>query len=118
MNTKLYRFFVAVVFVLLFYGTYQAAVVAPTEETMGDAIRVEEGSLYPALYRMEKRGWIEAEWGTSEIGRKAKVYKLIAENRADFVVPADYTPGSQLDITLKGVLGRIARDHAGYRGGN
>ena len=40
MNTKLYRFFVAVVFVLLFYGTYQAAVVAPTEETMGDAQRI------------------------------------------------------------------------------
>src|SRR5437764_5591051 len=40
MNTKLYRFFVAVVFVLLFYGTYQAAVVAPMEETMGDAQRI------------------------------------------------------------------------------
>ena len=51
------------------------------EETMGDAIKVEEGSLYPALYRMEKRGWIEAEWGTSEIGRKAKIYKLSAVGR-------------------------------------
>jgi hypothetical protein len=44
-----------------------------------------------------------------------RVYSLIAENRADFVVPADYTDGSQLDITLKGILGRIARDDAGYR---
>jgi hypothetical protein len=46
-----------------------------------------------------------------------KVYNLIAEDRAHFVVPADYTIGSQLDVTIKGILGRIARDEAGYRGG-
>ena len=51
------------------------------EDTMGDAMTVEEGSLYPALYRMEKRGWIDAEWGTSDIGRKAKIYKLTATGR-------------------------------------
>src|SRR5262249_10520811 len=37
---------------------------------------IEEGSLYPALYRMERRGWIEAEWGKSELGRKAKFYRI------------------------------------------
>ena len=46
------------------------------EETTNDAIQVEEGSLYPALYRLERRGLIEAEWGVSEIGRKAKIYRL------------------------------------------
>ena len=46
------------------------------EETTDDAISIEEGSLYPALYRMQKRGWIEAEWGMSELGRRAKVYRL------------------------------------------
>ena len=51
------------------------------EETTQNAIRVEEGSLYPALYRMERRGWLEAEWGMSEIGRKAKLYKLTAIGR-------------------------------------
>lgn len=51
------------------------------EDTMDAAIKVEEGSLYPALYRMEKRGWLDAEWGTSEIGRKAKIYKLSALGR-------------------------------------
>ena len=51
------------------------------EEKTGDAIQVEEGSLYPALYRMEKRGWIEAAWGMSEIGRKAKIYRLTAAGR-------------------------------------
>jgi transcriptional regulator len=51
------------------------------EETSGEEINVEEGSLYPALYRMERRGWIEAEWGTSELGRKAKFYTLTREGR-------------------------------------
>ena len=46
------------------------------EEATGDALRIEEGSLYPALYRMERRGWIEAEWGISELNRKAKFYRL------------------------------------------
>ena len=48
------------------------------EERTGDVLQVEEGSLYPALYRMEQRGWIEAEWGTSELGRKAKFYRITA----------------------------------------
>jgi phosphoserine phosphatase len=51
----------------------------------------------------------------SQARMQKRVYSLIAENRADFVVPADYTNGSQLDITIKGILGRIARDEAGYR---
>ena len=51
------------------------------EDATKQAIQVEEGSLYPALYRMERRGWIEAEWGTSELGRKAKFYKLTAQGR-------------------------------------
>ena len=51
------------------------------EEKTGDAIQVEEGSLYPALYRMEKRGWIEAAWGVSELGRKAKIYRLTGAGR-------------------------------------
>jgi len=46
---------------------------------------------------------------------KKKIFNLIAEERADFVVPADYGDGSQLDITLRGILGKIARDYAGYR---
>ncbi len=51
------------------------------EDTTGNAVVVEEGSLYPALYRMERRGWIEAEWGTSELGRKAKFYRITAKGR-------------------------------------
>ena len=51
------------------------------ERTTNDVIQVEEGSLYPALYRMEKRGWIEAQWGTSVGGRRAKIYRLTATGR-------------------------------------
>jgi transcriptional regulator len=46
------------------------------EERTAGELAIEEGSLYPALYRLEKRGWIEAEWGTSELGRRAKFYRL------------------------------------------
>ena len=51
------------------------------EETTDRAVVVEEGSLYPALYRMERRGLIDAEWGTSELGRKAKFYRLTTRGR-------------------------------------
>jgi PadR family transcriptional regulator, regulatory protein PadR len=46
-----------------------------------DALQVEEGSLYPALYRMERDGWIKADWGTSELGRKAKFYHITDAGR-------------------------------------
>jgi PadR family transcriptional regulator PadR len=46
-----------------------------------EVLSVEEGSLYPALYRMETKGWIEAEWGQSEKGRRAKFYRLTKDGR-------------------------------------
>ena len=52
------------------------------EEASDETVIVEEGSLYPALYRMERRGWVEAEWGMSELGRRAKLYRLTKEGRA------------------------------------
>jgi transcriptional regulator len=51
------------------------------EETTDDAIAIEEGSLYPALYRMEKKDWIKANWGLSELGRRAKFYTLTTAGR-------------------------------------
>ncbi len=50
-----------------------------------DALRIEEGSLYPALYRMERKGWIEAEWGVSENNRRAKFYRLTRKGRKQLV---------------------------------
>jgi transcriptional regulator len=46
-----------------------------------EVLQVGQGSLYPALYRLEDRGWIEAEWGVSPEGRKAKFYRLTADGR-------------------------------------
>ena len=48
-------------------------------EVSGDVLQVEEGSLYPALHRLEQWGWIEAEWGLSENNRRAKYYQLTLE---------------------------------------
>jgi transcriptional regulator len=52
------------------------------EQTTDDTLRIEEGSLYPALYRMERRGWIDAAWGKSEIGQRIKIYSLTSKGRA------------------------------------
>lgn len=51
------------------------------EAATDDALRVEEGSLYPALHRMKAKGWVEAEWGVSENNRRAKFYRLTDEGR-------------------------------------
>ena len=52
------------------------------EATSDDELQLEEGSLYPALHRMERRGWLEAEWGISENNRQVKLYRLTARGRA------------------------------------
>jgi transcriptional regulator len=46
-----------------------------------DVLRVEEGSLYPALHRMEQEGWIQADWGASENNRRARYYELTSKGR-------------------------------------
>ncbi len=51
------------------------------EERTDDALQIEEGSLYPALHRMERRGWLEAEWGVSENNRQVKSYRLTRRGR-------------------------------------
>ena len=58
------------------------AVAGWIRETTDDDLQVEEGALYTALHRMEKRGWIESEWGLSENNRKAKYYRLSSRGRA------------------------------------
>jgi len=58
------------------------AIVRLIRERSEEALQIEEGSLYPALHRMERRGWIEAEWGASDTGRRAKFYSLTDDGRA------------------------------------
>jgi PadR family transcriptional regulator PadR len=62
-------------------ATHGYAIARYIEETTGDAVLIEDGSLYPALYRLERKGLLEAEWGISELGRRAKVYRLTDEGR-------------------------------------
>ncbi|MEO1495769.1 MAG: PadR family transcriptional regulator [Planctomycetota bacterium] len=57
------------------------AIARSIHERSAEALRVEEGSLYPALHRLERRGWIEAEWGLSEANRRAKYYRLTRPGR-------------------------------------
>ena len=54
------------------------------QQLSGEALQVPQGSLYPALYRLEHRGWIASEWGESENKRKAKFYRLTAVGRKQF----------------------------------
>src|SRR5687768_1153806 len=58
------------------------AVAEAIGERSGQVLKVEEGALYPALHRLEKRGLLEAEWGLSENNRRAKFYKLTSAGRA------------------------------------
>jgi PadR family transcriptional regulator, regulatory protein PadR len=51
------------------------------QQISGDTLRVQQGSLYPALHRLERRGWIAAEWGVSENNRRAKFYRLTRTGR-------------------------------------
>ncbi len=57
------------------------AVMSAIQDISAEVLRVEEGSLYPALHRMEETGWIRAEWVTKESGRRARVYELTAAGR-------------------------------------
>src|SRR5262249_28672867 len=57
--------------------------------TTRDALQVEEGSLYPALYRMENRGWIKATWALTQNGRRAKYYRLTAAGRRQLATESD-----------------------------
>jgi PadR family transcriptional regulator len=55
----------------------------------GDALKVQQGSLYPALHRLERRGWIKAEWGASDHNRRAKFYEITRAGRKQLDAQTD-----------------------------
>lgn len=57
-------------------GLHGYAIMMAIQEISGDVLRAEEGSLYPALHRIEQSGWIRARWVTKESGRRARIYEL------------------------------------------
>ncbi len=56
------------------------------QQISGDVLQVNQGSLYPALHRLEHQGWIEAEWAVSELGRRAKYYQLTGSGRRQLAI--------------------------------
>ncbi len=69
-----------------------------------EVLQVEQGSLYPALYRLEERGWITAEWGVSENNRRARFYELTAAGRKQLTAETDEwrRVSAAINLVLKG----------------
>jgi transcriptional regulator len=64
------------------------AIAERIQQISQDVLQVNQGSLYPALHRLEHQGWIEAEWAVSELGRRAKYYRLTPSGRRQLAVEA------------------------------
>lgn len=73
-----------------------------------EVLIVQQGSLYPALHRLEKRGWLSAEWGDSENGREAKFYKLSAKGRRQLA--AEEATWNRLSAAVELVLGAASQE--------
>ena len=59
------------------------------QQVSSDVLRIQQGSLYPALHRLERRGWIKAKWGTSDNNRRAKYYELTRVGRKQLEAETD-----------------------------
>src|SRR6476646_12260761 len=70
---------------LIFGPEHGQGIARAIQQTSNDELLVEHGALYPALQRLEKRGWIKAEWGTSKNNRRARYYELTAAGRRQLV---------------------------------
>lgn len=82
------------------------AVLRWIEQTTHERLQIEEGALYPALHRMERKGWLDAEWGFTENNRKAKYYRLTAAGRKRLAAEVSkwsrYTEAMQLVLSAQG----------------
>ncbi len=87
---------------LLFGPEHGHTIARVIEQTSEDILQVDHGSLYPALHRLIKRGWITAEWGASENNRKAKFYQLTAAGRRHLA--AETTKWEKLSRAIGRVL--------------
>ena len=85
------------------------AIAHAIERNSEDVLQVEQGSLYPALHRLIKRGWIFAEEGTSENNRRAKFYRLTAKGRKQLVI--ETTKWDKLARAIAGILRPVDREN-------
>jgi transcriptional regulator len=79
------------------------AIAIRLEQLSSEVLKVEEGSLYPALYRMQARGWLSSEWGMTETARRARFYKLTRHGRAQ--LQAETESWTRLTAAVQSVLG-------------
>src|SRR5260221_3109193 len=88
----------------LLFGPSNGYQIAKTIEKMSDQVlQVDHGSLYPALHRLEKKGWLGSKWETSETNRKAKFYRLTLAGRKQLVLEQSKW------ARLTGAIGRVMR---------
>lgn len=73
------------------------------QQISGDVLRVQQGSLYPALHRLERRGWVKTRWGTSENSRRAKYYELTQSGRRQ--LEAETEAWEKLALAVAQILG-------------
>lgn len=78
------------------------AIAVRLERLSNDVLSVEEGSLYPALYRMESRDWLTSEWSVTDTGRRARFYKLTRTGRAQLA--AESKSWDRLALAVKTVM--------------
>jgi len=76
------------------------------EQTSDDFLQVEQGSLYPALHRLEDRGWVKSSWGLSDNNRKAKFYELTAAGKKQLA--AERKRWQQMVVAISRILGEVA----------
>ena len=87
---------------LLFGPRHGHSIAMNIQQGSGDVLRIDHGSLYPALQRLERRGWVTAEWGTSENNRRARYYRLTSAGRKQLT--AETTKWEQRAKAIAGVL--------------
>jgi transcriptional regulator len=66
-----------------------SAISERVQQVSSDVLQIQQGSLYPALHRLERRGWIKAKWGTSDNNRRAKYYELTSTGKKQLAVETD-----------------------------
>jgi PadR family transcriptional regulator, regulatory protein PadR len=88
---------------LIFGSQHGQGIARAIQQTSGDELLVEHGALYPALQRLEERGWISAKWGTSSNNRKARFYSLTAAGRKQLA--KETTKWKRLALAIKRILG-------------
>jgi PadR family transcriptional regulator, regulatory protein PadR len=78
------------------------------QQISGDQLEIQQGSLYPALYRLEHQGWIVSEWGESENNRRAKFYRLTAAGKRRLQMEAE--KWNRMSDVIAGILGATSEE--------